>query len=79
MAAFIFKELNPVVVAPLDELTLWTEQTAEKAAMFIRSLDHGCMVALEVLNIALAIVKPLSMKSQGIPQYNHNAVASVTE
>lgn len=78
-AVFIYKELYPAVVVSLDDMTLWTGETDGKAAMCVRSLDHGFVIALEELNMVLAKTKPLSVKLQGVSQDIHNAVASVKD
>ena len=54
-AVVVFRELFPAVVASLDDMSVWPGDTGSKATSFIKSMDSGFLVAMEILHTVLEV------------------------
>ena len=77
----VFKELYPAIVVSLQRISGWRDNGSGsgRAVMFLRSFDSEFHVSLQVLNVVLAVTKPLSSKLQGVSQDLAQAVNSIQE
>ena len=54
-AVLVFKELYPAVCISLEQISAWRGDCGGKAAVYIRSLDGGFLVAMETLITVLQV------------------------
>jgi len=55
-AVLMFRELYPAVTAALDNISLWSGDTSSKAVSFLKSMDSGFLVAVEILHTVLEVL-----------------------
>jgi len=58
-AVLVFRELYPAVVASLDDIAVWPGDSGSKAVSYMRSMDSGFLVAVEILHTVLEVRNPL--------------------
>ena len=77
----VFKDLYPAVVASLQRISGWRDNGSGsgRALIFLRSFDSDFHVSLQILNVVLAVTKPLSSKLQGVSQDLAQAVNGIQE
>ena len=54
-AILVFRELYPAIVASLDDVSVWSGFSGSKAASFLKSMDSGFLVAVEILYTVLEV------------------------
>ena len=77
----VFRDLYPAVVSSLQRISEWRDNGSGsgRAVIFLRSFDSDFHVSLQVLNVVLAVTKPLSSKLQGVTQDLAQAVNSIQQ
>ena len=54
-AVLVFRELYPAVAASLDDISVWAGDTGSKALSYIKPMDSGFLVAMEILHTVLEV------------------------
>jgi len=55
-AVLLFRELYPAVQASPKSIASWPGDSGNKAAVYIRALDGGLLVAIEVLDTVMEVI-----------------------
>jgi hypothetical protein len=55
-AVLVFRELYPEVQVSLKSIASWPGDSGNKAAVYIRALDGGLLVAIEVLDAVMEVI-----------------------
>ena len=67
-ATLVFKELYPVVVVSLENISEWLGDASGKAAMYLHCMDCSFLLSMEDLQTLIEVMKAVSVKLQGVSQ-----------